>query len=87
MTENTPKPRIRVIKKQIEGIRLSFGSILLILCCTFLIILSTFIQFNVNHFVKDAFNFGTANPARPNGIVYENALGDPTRGTRLYCLG
>ena len=28
---------------------------------------------NVNHFVKDAFNFGTANPARPNGIVYENA--------------
>ncbi len=42
---------------------------------------------NVNHFVKDAFNFGTANPARPNGIVYENALGDPTRGTRLYCLG
>ena len=51
MTENTPKPRIRVIKKQIEGIRLSFGSLLLILCCTFLIILSTFIQFNVNHFI------------------------------------
>ena len=42
---------------------------------------------HLNHFVKDAFNFGTANPARPNGIVYENALGDPTRGTRLYCLG
>ena len=47
---NTAVPRIRVIKKQIEGIRLSFGSVLLVLCCTFLIILSTFIQININHF-------------------------------------
>ncbi len=40
-----------------------------------------------NNFVKNAFNFGDANPNRPNGIVCENALGDPTRGTKLYCLG
>ena len=46
-----PAPRIRVVKKEIEGIRLTFGSLLLILCCTFLIILSTFMQFNVNHFI------------------------------------
>ncbi len=48
---NTATPKIRVVKKQVEGIRLSFGSLLLILCCTFLIILATFTQFNVNHFV------------------------------------
>ncbi len=40
-----------------------------------------------DNFVKNAFNFGAANPNRPNGIVYENALGDPSRGTKLYCLG
>lgn len=39
------------------------------------------------NFVKEAFNFGTANPNRPNGVVYKNALGDPDRGTKLYCLG
>lgn len=48
---NTATPKIRVVKKQVEGIRLSFGSLLLVLCCTFLIILATFTQFNVNHFV------------------------------------
>lgn len=42
---------VKFIKKQIEGIRLSFGSLLLILCCTFLIILATFVQFNVTHFI------------------------------------
>ena len=40
-----------------------------------------------NNFVKNAFNFGDANPNRPNGIVTPNALNDPTKGTRLYCLG
>lgn len=53
MTEEV-KPRIRVIRKQIEGIRLSFGSILLMLCCTFLLIMSTFVQFNINHFIIPA---------------------------------
>ena len=51
---NTVVPRIRVIKKQIEGIRLSFGSLLLVLCCMFLIIFSTFIQININHFTIPA---------------------------------
>ncbi len=41
----------KIIKKQIEGIRLSLGSILLMLCCTFLIILATFVQLNVSHFI------------------------------------
>ena len=51
MTDTAATPKIRVIKKQIEGIRLSFGSLLLILCCTFLLILATFIQINVTHFI------------------------------------
>lgn len=42
---------IKTIKKQIEGIRLSFGSLLLILCCTVLIIFATFVQFDITHFV------------------------------------
>lgn len=42
---------IKVIKKQIEGIRLSLGSILLVLCCTFLIILATFVQLDISHFI------------------------------------
>ena len=50
MTDTT-EPRIRVIKKQIEGIRLTFGSLLLVLCCTFLLIVATFLQFNVTHFI------------------------------------
>lgn len=42
---------IKIIKKQIEGIRLSFGSLLLILCCTCLIIFATFIQLNITHLI------------------------------------
>lgn len=39
-------------------------------------------------FVKNTFNFGTANPNQPNQIVAENnPLGLPSKGTRLYCLG
>ena len=38
-------------------------------------------------FVKDTFNFGKANPNQPYGVVEENALGMPTKGTNLYCLG
>lgn len=50
MTEEV-KPRVRVIRKQVEGIRLSLGSVLLMLCCTFLLILSTFVQLNITHFI------------------------------------
>lgn len=41
---------VKVIKKQVEGIRLSLGSILLVLACTFLIILATFVQIDISHF-------------------------------------
>lgn len=40
-----------------------------------------------NSFVKDTFNYGKANPNQPYGVVEENALGMPTKGTKLYCLG
>lgn len=42
---------VKLVKKQIEGIRFSIGTLLLILCCTFLIILATFVQLNVSHFI------------------------------------
>jgi biotin transporter BioY len=42
---------IKLIKKQIEGIRLSFGTLLLVVCCTFLIIVATFLQLNISHFI------------------------------------
>jgi biotin transporter BioY len=42
---------IKLIKKQIEGIRLSFGTLLLVICCTFLIIIATFVQLNISHFI------------------------------------
>lgn len=41
----------KVIKKQIEGIRLSIGSILLVFFCTFLIILATFVQLDISHVI------------------------------------
>lgn len=41
---------IKFVKRQIEGIKLSLGSILLVLTCTFLIILATFVQIDINHF-------------------------------------
>lgn len=48
--------KIRI--RQIEGIRLSLGSLLLVVFCTFLIIAATFVQFDITHFSlpKDAFS-------------------------------
>lgn len=46
----TQTQKIRLIKKQIEGIRFSFAALLLVLCCTFLIILATFVQLDISHF-------------------------------------
>ena len=42
---------VKVIKRQVEGIRLSLGSMLLVLACTFLIILATFVQLDITHFI------------------------------------
>lgn len=52
------KERITLVKKEIDGIRFTFGSLLLILCCTFLIILATFLQLKITHFIipMDLFN-------------------------------
>ena len=40
---------VKIIRK--EGIKLSLGSILLVVFCTFLIILSTFVQLDVSHII------------------------------------
>lgn len=42
---------VKIVKKQIEGIRLTPDSILLILACSFLIILATFVQLDITHFI------------------------------------
>ena len=43
--------KIRTVKREIEGIRLSFGSVLLVLCCTFLLVIATFIQLDITHLI------------------------------------
>ena len=43
-----------------------------------------------NNFVKNTFNFGEANPNRPNTRVSEDLArngGGPAQGNFLYCLG
>ena len=39
-----------------------------------------------NNFVKNTFDFGIANPNRPETRVVSNALGDPKKGCNLYYL-
>lgn len=49
---------------------------------------SSLIYRNIDaNFVKKSFNYGNANPLKPNTIVHQNALGDPPKGTHLYLLG
>lgn len=47
----TTTQKVRLVKKEVEGIRLSLASILLVLCCTFFLVYSSFIQLNVTHFI------------------------------------
>lgn len=49
MTDN-----IRLVKKEIEGIRLSLGSLILVISCTFLMVAATFIQLKITHFIIPA---------------------------------
>ncbi len=43
-------------------------------------------NYSGNNFIKNTFNFGEANPNRPDTRVAANALGDPQQGCNLYCL-
>ena len=65
--------KVKFIKKQIEGIRLSIGSLLLILCCTFLIIWATFMQFNITHFTLPAGLF-RGESLKINDFIYSYKL-------------
>lgn len=51
--------QVKLIKKQIEGIRFNLSTLLLILCCSFLIVFSTFWQFDVSHLIIPFDKFGT----------------------------
>ena len=52
----------KVVRRCSDEIKLSLGSILLVFICTFLIILATFIQFDVTHFIL------------PSGLFQGNSL-------------
>ena len=41
----------QIITKIFENMQISFGILLLILCCTILIVVSTFIQIDLTHFI------------------------------------
>ncbi|MDR1168988.1 MAG: biotin transporter BioY [Heliobacteriaceae bacterium] len=43
------KTNLKLVKRQVEGIRFSFAALVLALACSFLIVISTFIQFNFVH--------------------------------------
>lgn len=69
----TTSTKVTFIKKQVEGIRLSIGTLLLILCCTFLIIWATFMQFNVTHFILPSGLFKSEN-LKINDFIYTYKL-------------
>lgn len=48
--ENINTNKVKIVKKS-DGINFSFGSLVLIIFCTFLIIVSTFLQFSVSHLI------------------------------------
>jgi len=44
-------PKVNIVRRPSEGIKLCLGSLLLVVFCTFLIITATFVQFDVIHFI------------------------------------
>lgn|SRR5574344_1081717 len=50
MINNSVTPKVK-IKKTTDGIKFSVASFILILFCTFLIVISTFLQLNITHFI------------------------------------
>ena len=50
MTEEAVKPRVKTIRTNKSGLKFSISSILLIIFCAFLLVISTFIQLNIMHF-------------------------------------
>ncbi|MBQ2611268.1 biotin transporter BioY [bacterium] len=51
MTNNEILNKVNVTKKSQDGITFSFGSLILVLFCTLLIVFSTFLQLNLSHLV------------------------------------
>lgn len=49
MTESAT-PRVKTVKTNTSGLRFSLSSFLLIIFCSFLIVISTFVQLNISHF-------------------------------------
>ncbi len=51
---NKTVQNVKIIKREIDGIRLSLSGIILVVFCTFLLILSTFLMLNITHFIIPA---------------------------------
>lgn len=50
MTEEAVKPRVKTAANVRSGLKFSFSSLILIIFCSFLLVVSTFIQLNIIHF-------------------------------------
>lgn len=59
--ENIDIHKVKIAKKQTDGIRFSFCSLILILFCTFLVVVSTFLQLNISHLILPFKAFGNGN--------------------------
>ncbi len=49
MTEEAVQPRVRTFRTSKSGLKFSISSFLLIIFCSFLLVISTFIQLNISH--------------------------------------
>ncbi len=49
MTEEAVKPQVKTVRTYKSGLKFSISSILLIVFCSFLLVISTFIQLNISH--------------------------------------
>ncbi len=60
MTEEAVKPRVKTIRSDKSGLKFSISSVLLIIFCSFLLVVSTFLQLNIIHFSIPAGMFSGA---------------------------
>ena len=49
MTEEAVQPKVKTVQTSKSGLKFSISSILLIVACSFLLVISTFIQLNITH--------------------------------------
>ena len=71
MTEqHVKKLRVKTVKpKKRRGIRLGVGSLVLLIFCSFLIVIATFLQLDITHFIIPSKIF-SGEPVTVNDFLY-----------------